>query len=88
MNTRKTKPILGKKNITINNENYVIRNTYVEHNKIYIICVNKKTQKRKVFSIVQLTDENSIKKTGKFFSIFNSIKNLVNKYIVKKPKLS
>ena len=56
MNTRKTKPILGKKNITINNENYVIRNTYVEHNKIYIICVNKKTRKRKVFSIVQLTD--------------------------------
>ena len=80
-NPLKEYPLFGNKTIELLGEKYIIKKCYVKTNKIYLLCLNKKTRKRKLFSVNKITDENSIKKESVFKRIYFSIKNLVLKYI-------
>ena len=77
----KSYPLFGNKEMKFLDEKYIIKKCYVKNNKIYLLSVNKKTRKKKLFSVNKITDENSIKKASVFKRISYSIKNLISKYI-------
>lgn len=69
--------------IVINNIEYTIKKCYTENNKIYLKLLNKKTRRINEFSVVQITSNLHTPKNHKFITLYNSIKNVVNKYINK-----
>lgn len=82
-NPLKEYPLFGHKKITINGNEYVIRKCYVLNNKIHLKLFNKNTQEIEEFSVVQITNDLTTQKKPKFITLYNSIKNVVNKYINK-----
>ncbi len=80
-NPLKEYPLFGNKTIELLGEKYIIKKCYVNNNKIYILCIHKKTRIKKLFSVSTITDENANKKDSVFISIYYRIKNIVLKYI-------
>lgn len=82
-NPLKEYPLFGHKDIVIDNIEYTIKKCYVKNNKIYLKLLNKKTRLIKEFNVVEISSNLYTQKNHKFITLYNSIKNVVNKYINK-----